>query len=130
MKTIIIDDSVFVRGCLIDILSGIPAVEIIGEEGEAHQAVASIRLKRPDLVILDIRLIGGSGIDVLREIKHDNPDIKVIVFTGYPFPQYRRECMKEGADAFLDKSSGFEHIKPIIQRLSKEPEWQVGRDEV
>ena len=129
MKAIIVDDSVLIRGCLADILSDIPSVEIIGEESEAHQAIASIRLKRPDLVILDIRLTGGSGIDVLREIKHDNPDIKVIVFTGYPFPQYQRRCIEEGADEFLDKSNGFERIRPIVQSFSREARRQCGRDE-
>ena len=129
MRTIIVDDSVFVRGCLIDILSAIPDVEIIGKESEVYQAVASIRLEEPDLVILDIRLTCGSGIDVLHEIKHANPDIKVIIFTGYPFLQYRRECMEKGADAFLDKSNGFGHIKPIIQCLSSEAKRNGGRDE-
>lgn len=129
MKTIIVDDSVFIRGRLVDILSSIPSVEIIGEEGKAHQAVESIRLEKPDLVILDLRLKGGSGINVLHEIKRDNPDLKVIIFTGYPYPQYRRRCLKEGADVFLDKSHGFEHIKPIIQRLSKEARQKGSRDE-
>lgn len=119
LRAIIVDDSDLIRQRLVDILSDLPDVEIIGQEGEAHQAVVSIQLERPDLVILDIRLIGGSGIEVLREIKRGNPDIKVVIFTGYPFPQYRRRCMEEGADAFLDKSDGFEHLNDVVNRLSQ-----------
>ena len=120
MKTIIVDDSDLIRQRLVDILSDFPELEIIGQEGEAHQAIVSIRLEKPDLVILDIGLIGGSGIDVLHEIKRDNPDIKVIMLTSYPVPQHRRRCIEEGADAFLDKSNGFEHIRPIIENLAVE----------
>ncbi len=130
MKTLIVDDSALIRDRLVEVLSSIPGLEIIGLEGEANKAVVAIRLEKPDLVILDIRLIGGSGIDVLREIKQDNPDLKVIIFTGYPYPQYRRKCLKEGADVFLDKSNGFEHIKPIIQRFGSEAKRKGSRDEV
>ncbi|MFB0515408.1 MAG: response regulator transcription factor [Candidatus Neomarinimicrobiota bacterium] len=120
MKTIIVDDSDLIRQRLVDILSDFPEVEIIGQEGEAHQAIVSIRLEKPDLVILDIGLIGGNGIDVLHEIKRDNPDIKVIMLTSYPVPQHQRRCMEEGADAFLDKSNGFKHIKPIVESFAVE----------
>lgn len=130
MKTIIVDDSDLIRQRLVDILSDIPDVQIIGQEGEAHQALVSIRSERPDMVVLDTRLIGGNGIEVLREIKHNNPDIKVIIFTSSPFPQHRRRCMEEGADAFLNKSNGFKHIKPTVQRLTKEAAQKVGQDEV
>jgi len=129
MKTIIVDDSDLIRERLVDILSDIRGVQIVGQESEAHRALVSIRSERPDLVILDFRLIGGSGVDFLHKIKYDNPDIKVIIFTSSPFPQYRRRSMEEGVDVFLNKSTGFKHIKPTVQRLIKEAEQKVGQDE-
>jgi len=120
MKTLILDDAALICNHLVDVLTGIAGMEIIGLESEAHEAVLVIRLEKPNLVILDFRLVGGSGIDVLREIKQDDPDLKVIIFSGYPHTQYQRRYLEGGADVFLNESHGFEHIKPIIQRLSKE----------
>jgi DNA-binding NarL/FixJ family response regulator len=64
---------------------------------------------------LDIRLASGNGIDVLRAIKKDLPDMLIIMLTLYPDPQYRESCMKAGASFFLDKANGFEEIPEALQ---------------
>ena len=79
-------------------------------------------------MILNIRLFGGSDIDVLREIKHDNPDLKLIIFNGYPHPQYRCKGMAEGAGAFRDKSNSFEELEPFVQHLREELLREISRD--
>jgi RecA/RadA recombinase len=60
---------------------------------------------------------GGSGIEVLQSIKKDRPDIKVIVFTNYPYPQYRKKCMELGADFFFAKATESEQIPVIVSEL-------------
>ena len=73
-------------------------------------------LKKPDVVILDIRMPDGSGIDVLQTIKQGEPAPAVIVLTNYPYPAYRQKCLQAGADFFLDKSTEFDQIPELIER--------------
>ena len=57
-----------------------------------------------DIIILDIDLPDGSGVNLLQEIKSLNPSTKVIMFTNYDTPEFKRSCMKFGADYFFNKS--------------------------
>ena len=73
-----------------------------------------------DVVILDIRMPGGNGIDVLQAIKRGDPAPTVIMLTNYPYPQYRGKCMDLGADYFFDKSNEFEKVMEVIEQLIKD----------
>jgi DNA-binding NarL/FixJ family response regulator len=116
-KVYVVDDSEPVRERLIDMLSELEEVGIIGATGDPQEAKASIRKLAPDAVILDIRLPGGSGIEVLRSIKREKLAPLVIMLTSYPYPQYRKECEDAGADYFLNKSTEFDRIGEILKQL-------------
>lgn len=83
----------------------------------SHAAIEGILRTRPDAVILDIHLIGGSGIEVLRKIRPREPGIVFIVLTNDPEPQYRKVCMQAGANYFLDKSNEFEKVRSVVENL-------------
>lgn len=118
MRTVyIVDDSQEVRERLIAMISELEGTTIAGATGEPQEAVTAIRRLQPDAVILDIRMPGMSGIQVLREIKQDLRAPLVIMLTNYPFGQYRRECAEAGADYFLNKSTEFEKINEILARI-------------
>ncbi|UCG12298.1 MAG: response regulator transcription factor, partial [Deltaproteobacteria bacterium] len=116
-KVYVLDDSAVVRERLIDMLSELEEVGIIGVTGNPQEAMASIRKLAPDAVILDIRLPGGSGIDILRSIKREKLAPLVIMLTSYSYPQYRKECEDVGADYFLNKSTDFDKIGEILKQL-------------
>ncbi len=118
MKVLIVDDSPFIRERLISELLEIEGIEIVGEAKDGIEAQEAIFKLDPELVTLDIRMPGLSGIDVLRDIKASHPDIKVLILTNYPYPQYRRRCMEEGADYFFDKSSEFEKVIEVLKQLA------------
>lgn len=117
MKVFIVDDSPVFRERLIDMLSELKGLEIIGQAESPKEAIEGIRKLNPNVVILDIRMPGGNGIDVLKNIKKGNPAIKVIMLTNYPYPQYRKKCMDAGADFFFDKSTEFERIPEVFKQL-------------
>ena len=116
MKVFIADDSKLVRERLIRILSDMEGIEIAGEAGDAEEAIQSIQRVKPDVAILDIRMPGGNGIKVLETIKGKRMDVKVIMLTNYPYPQYRKKCMEAGADFFFDKSKEFRKIREVLHR--------------
>ena len=120
MKVFIVDDSALVRERLIALISEYPEIEITGQAENAQEAINSIRKLKPDVVILDIRMPGGNGIEVLRNIKKYNSAPTVIILTNYPYPQYRKKCMEAGADYFFDKSTEFHKIIEVIKKLIQE----------
>jgi DNA-binding NarL/FixJ family response regulator len=117
MKVFIADDSPVVYERLMAMLSNLKGIETIGQAHDVSEAINSIEELKPDAVILDIQMPGGSGIDVLRHIKKEQPATVVIILTNYPYPQYRQRCMDEGADFFFDKSTEFSEITETFKRL-------------
>jgi DNA-binding NarL/FixJ family response regulator len=120
MKVFIADDSALLRERLIDMLSELEGIEIVGQAQDSLSAVRSIHKLKPDVVILDIWMPGGSGFNVLQNIKKNKVAPVVIMFTNYPYSQYRKKCMDEGADFFFDKSSEFEKINEVLKQLVKD----------
>lgn len=121
MRTVyIVDDSQAVRERLIAMISELEGTALAGATGDPQEAVRCIRRLRPNAVILDIRMPGMSGIQVLRKIKQDLRPPVVIMLTNYPFGQYRRECAEAGADYFLNKSTEFGKINQILTRVFHE----------
>ncbi len=118
MQVFIADDSAAIRERLSIIVQETPGVELVGEAGDTTEATRSILQLRPDIVILDVRIPPGSGVDVLQTIKRLDPPPKVIVLTNYPYPQYRKRCIDAGADYFLDKSVEFDKLMPLLKRIS------------
>jgi DNA-binding NarL/FixJ family response regulator len=119
MKVFIADDSSEIRKRIIAMLSDLENIEMIGEAENVQDAINSIHEFNPDVVILDIRMPGGSGIDVLKKIEKRNESPVVIILTNYPHAQYRKKCIDAGADFFFDKSEEFERIVEVVSGISE-----------
>lgn len=117
MKIFLVDDSPIVLERLISMFEDYKNMNIIGKARSGITAIASIRKLIPDIVILDIHMPGGSGIDVLKIIKKEFPLITVIILTNYADSYYRSACSEAGADYFLDKSKEFEKVIEICEEL-------------
>jgi DNA-binding NarL/FixJ family response regulator len=120
MMIFIADDSDQIRGRLVDLLSEIEGAEVIGQASNHAEAIEGIRNLQPHVVILDIQMPGGSGIDVLKEIKQDSQPPVVMMLTNHASPQYRKKCLEWGADFFLDKSREMERLVAIFKSLVKQ----------
>ncbi|HLX11600.1 MAG TPA: response regulator transcription factor [Bacteroidota bacterium] len=119
MKVLVADDSLIVCARLISMLTDIDGVEIVGQTRNVSGTITSVLTLQPDVVILDIQMPGGTGIDVLTKIREQGSKAIVIILTNYPYPQYRKKCEEAGANFFFDKSNEFESIPPLIQNLFK-----------
>jgi DNA-binding NarL/FixJ family response regulator len=117
IKLLIADDSSLLRGYLTDTVHRFEEIRIVGQAEDVPQVVESVAKLKPDVVILDIQMPGGSGIDVLETIKKNNPSPIVIMFTNYPYPQYRKKCLAAGADFFFDKSLEFDALADTLKNL-------------
>lgn len=119
LRVLIADDSTAVRQSLARLLDEIENVEIVGQAQDGTEALAAIRRLKPEIVILDIRMSGRSGLEVLEGLQREEPAPKVIVFTNYPFVQYRKKCLETGASFFFDKSTEFDRIPQALEQLSQ-----------
>jgi DNA-binding NarL/FixJ family response regulator len=113
-KVFIVEDSPSVRSRLVELVGTIDGMCVVGEAESPSEAVTGIRETRPDCVVLDFQLIGGTAIDVLRAVHPGSPEIAFVVLTNHPTAQYRRVCMEAGAAWFLDKSTEFGRLKDVV----------------
>jgi DNA-binding NarL/FixJ family response regulator len=119
MRVFIADDSTVVVERLAGLLEEVPGAQLVGQAGDVPEAVRGVQKMKPDALILDLQMPGGSGLDVLRAIRTEYPNLYVLVCTNYPYPQYREQCLSAGANFFLDKSADFEKIPGILRELVK-----------
>jgi DNA-binding NarL/FixJ family response regulator len=119
MRVFIADDSTVVVERLAGLLEEVPGAQLVGQAGDVLETVRGVRKMKPDALILDLQMPGGSGLDVLRAVRTDYPHLHVLVCTNYPYPQYREQCLNAGANFFLDKSIDFEKIPAILRELVK-----------
>jgi len=118
MRVFIADDSRVIVERLADLLKEVSGVQLVGNAGDVPGAIRSITKTNPDVVILDLQMPGGSGLEVLRAIRQNHSGTWVLICTNYPYPQYRKECLAAGANYFLDKSAEFKKIPEILRDLN------------
>ena len=119
ITVVIADDSLIVQEHLVTMLEELAGIEIVGQAENVAEAINAISQLQPDVVILDILMPGGSGIDVLENIKQDGAGPMVIILTNYPYPVFREKCLQAGADFFLDKSTEFDQIPELFERFNQ-----------
>ncbi len=110
MKIFLVEDNDVILTRLRNTIAEVPGAEVIAEADQQDEAVAGIEAARPDVVILDLTLARGNGIEVLRRIRPLRPNLRIIVLTNKSDPAYRSRCMALGADLFLDKTREFEQL--------------------
>ncbi len=118
VKVVIADDSDVLRARLVNLLSENPSIGIVGEARDGIGAIILLEKYKPDVVILDIRMPGETGFDVLKKVKKQKSAPIVIMLTNYPYKQYKERCQKDGADYFFDKATEFEKIPLVLEKIA------------
>ena len=121
MKVLIVDDSHVLARCLRSSLAEVAGLEIIGHADCVADGIMEIREAKPDVVILDIRMPDGSGLEVLESLKKHPSPPTVIMLSNYNFPQFRRKCLENGARYYFDKSTEFHRVGEVLRSLVNVP---------
>lgn len=111
------DDSKVVRKHLVNILADLPQIEVVGERETVAGTIEAVEQIHPDVVILDINMPDGSGIDALKFIKRSAPQTEVIMLTNHANPFYQRACIRAGARYFFDKSTEFKRVSEVLNQM-------------
>lgn len=118
MRIVIADDSNLILERLQKMLNLLDKVELVGVYNNGTEALAGLKLLNPDLAILDNKMPGLKGVDVIREIRKENSTVKLMLLTFYSTSYHRIQAIKAGADYFFSKSDDFEKIPSAIEALS------------
>ena len=115
-KALIVEDSAIFRRLLKETLrSRFPSMEIL-EAADGEEAMQKILSNPPDLIFMDIKLPGESGLELTTKIKAKYPDVIVIILTSYDTPEYREAAAQAEANYFLSKgSSSKESILTLVE---------------
>ncbi|MET9219248.1 response regulator [Streptomyces sp. NPDC088197] len=103
MRVFLLDDHEVVRRGVHELLSAEPGIEIVGEAGNAAEAVARIPATRPDVAVLDVRLPDGSGVEVCREVRSHDPSIKCLMLTSFADDEALFDAIMAGAAGYVLK---------------------------
>jgi DNA-binding NarL/FixJ family response regulator len=118
MRVLIVDDSPIIAQRVAAMLCEVSErVRIVGKAADHPGARHALSTLKPDLVVLDLNLPTGSGIEILEEVKRTPPSPVVIILTNYPYAPYRKRCRELGADFFFDKSTEFHQLPQAIRQL-------------
>lgn len=119
IRVLLVDDHTLLRQGTRALLRASAEIEVIAESAEGEESLVLAEQLRPDVVLLDIRLPGMSGIEVARVLRQDLPEIKVVILTAWNYEQYVRALFAIGVHGYLLKSaSGAELIAAVeaVQR--------------
>ncbi len=115
MEIYLVEDSAPIRVRLAEMLAAIPGASLVGFAERADTAIRDILAKRPDVVVLDLSLDGGtSGFEVLRGVCREAPEIDFYMLSNFAAEPYRNLAERLGARNFFDKSTELERVRQVI----------------
>jgi len=118
-RILLVDDHEVVRMGLRALLERYPRLQVVGEAGSAEEAVAEAERLRPDVVVMDVRLPGRSGVEACREIRARFPDTRVIMLTSFEEDQVVFEAIAAGACGYVLKQIGSEALVQAIETVGR-----------
>lgn len=119
LRVVVADDSDLVRERIVSLLSELPWVRVVGEAPDVGGAIDCVLRLRPHLVLLDLCMPGGTGLDVLAAIQSARIPALVVVLTNDSEPECEARARRAGAVAFFDKSRDFLKAVDFVREFSE-----------
>ena len=119
-SVVIVDDHKLIREMWTKIFADDKQFKITGESGTLSGAYKLIKIKKPDIVLLDINFPKGSGFDAVPRIKKFSPRTRIIVVTMYNHPAYAQKMLGLGAKGYVTKNSSYKEIFKAIEKVMKD----------
>lgn len=119
VRVMLVDDHEVVRLGLKSLLDRTPGLQVVAEAGTVQEAIAAARQAKPDVVVMDVRLPDGSGIDACREIRSERPETQVIMLTSYPDDEALFASITAGAAGYILKQTRGKVLAQAIETVSR-----------
>ena len=118
VRILTVEDHPLMRAGIVAMLEGEPDLKVVAEAATATEGLAAFRHHRPDLTLMDLRLGDGSGVDVIRLLRAEFPQARVIVLTTYRGDATARAALDAGASGYLLKSALRTELVAAIRRVA------------
>lgn len=118
IKILIADDHPVVRKGLKEIIEKTPSMMVSDEASNGQETLEKVRKSDFDVVLLDISMPGRSGLDILKELKSEKPELSVLILSMHPEEQYAVRVLKAGASGYLTKESAPDELIAAIKKAS------------
>ena len=118
LKVLLVEDSRVLAERLIELIHQTASADLVGHVDNERDAIAFLKKRNIDVVILDLQLRQGTGFGVLKSLLDALHKPRVLVLTNYDLPEYRRQATQLGADYFLDKSREYHRVPEILEQLT------------
>jgi len=118
MHVLIADDSSLIRNNLIKLIKPIEGITHISEAEDITPTIKILNTAYPDILILDLHMPEGNGLEVLSYVQENHLEVKVIVLTNYVTEYYRKKSMELGAEYFYDKSNEFHKVITLLSSMN------------
>ena len=119
VRLLIADDHALVRQGLRGLLEREPDIEVVGEAHTGREAVELCRALGPNLVLMDVRMPEMDGLEATRIIKHERPEVGVLMVTMHDNQDYRREATKAGAAGYVLKDASRDELVDAVRRVAR-----------
>ncbi len=119
LRILLVDDHEVVRVGLRALIERQPGMEIVGEAGTVREAVSQAAKLAPDVVLLDIRLPGGDGLEACDQIKARRPETRIVVLTSFPDDEVLFDAIASGADGYILKQIGSDELIQGLERVGR-----------
>ena len=117
-RLVIIEDQTAIREMLVEILALDKNYLLVGQSGEGLAGLEMCLELKPDVIVLDAKLPGLNGVDLLRRLTKRIPTARVLVFSGHDNPVVVREMLEAGAHGFVEKTAGFSEFKKGLATIA------------
>ena len=118
IRVLIVDDHAVVRSGLRLLLAAEEDIEPVGEAGSARDAIFQARALKPDVILLDIVMPEQTGLDVLPQLMHESPDVKVLILSMQDEPRYVREAFAAGASGYVLKEAADNEVVAAVREVA------------
>jgi DNA-binding NarL/FixJ family response regulator len=119
IRALITDDHAVVRRGLKDLLTDSQHIDVAGEASCAREAMQQVRSGQWDILILDINLPDRNGLDLLRDLKAERPDLPILILTVCPEDQFAVRALRSGAAGYLTKASAPEELVDAVEKVAR-----------
>jgi two-component system invasion response regulator UvrY len=119
IRVLVADDHAVVRRGLLQILEEVPAIVVAGEASTGRQVLQAVQRERYDVLVLDIAMPDGGGLQVLHQLKSLKPDLPVLILSMYSEKQYALRALKAGAVGYLTKESAPDELIAAILKVAR-----------
>jgi DNA-binding NarL/FixJ family response regulator len=117
-RLVIVEDQTAIREMLVEVLALDKNYKLVGQCGEGQAALQMCLELKPELLVLDAKLPGLNGAELLRRLTKRLPNLRVLVFSGHENPVVVREMLEAGAHGFVEKTAGFLEFKKGLATIA------------